>query len=117
MIFESAAQAMLQITIFFQTEEDQWNWIFVAGIITSFVSLANGFSTIYTVLPTEESPVQLDEKLTFCQHFTLVSSMIIFTSTRYINLEIIANFFNRVLFLDPVVICQGNRNHGCPDIH
>ena len=81
-IFESAAQAMLQITIFFQTEEQDWNWLFVAGILTSFISLANGFSTFYTALPTEEVPVPVNEKLTFCQHFTLVSSMVIFTSTR-----------------------------------
>jgi hypothetical protein len=101
---ESAPQAILQISIFFQT--GNWTKTMAFGAFTSTLSLAIGFITFNSYLPTENTTVSIHSKNSLCstlkQYFTAFI-ILLCTPCCVLMMAMLVSYMN--LYVLPLFIC------------
>ena len=101
---ESAPQAILQISIFLQT--GNWTKTMAFGAITSTLSLAIGFITFNSYLPTENTTVSIRSQNGICsmlkQYFTAFI-ILLCTPCSVLMMAMLVSYMN--LYVLPLFIC------------
>ena len=101
---ESAPQSILQISIFLQT--GNWTKTMAFGAFTSTLSLAIGFITFHSYLPTENTTVSIRSKNSKCsmlkQYFTAFI-ILLCTPCSVLTMAMLVSYMN--LYVLPLFIC------------
>ena len=101
---ESAPQSILQISIFLQT--GNWTKTMAFGAFTSTLSLAIGFITFHSYLPTENTTVSIRSQNSICsmlkQYFTAFI-ILLCTPCSVLMMAMLVSYMN--LYVIPLFIC------------